>query len=88
MKQDAIGLNAPYKTVWWNVDLGDVYNIYSITILFKTYDGFGMYFKQCNYVNERVFELRILASSEIFDCFFFAILPIIFNNQLVLTKTM
>lgn len=41
-RQYAIGLNTPYKTVWWKVDLGDVYNIYSISILFKTYDGFGM----------------------------------------------
>eukprot|EP00105_Crassostrea_gigas_P038150 XP_019922298.1 PREDICTED: protein draper [Crassostrea gigas] len=40
MKQYAIGLTAPYKTVWWKVDLGDVYNIYSISILFKTYDGY------------------------------------------------
>lgn len=42
MKQSPIGLNAPYKTVWWKVDLGDVYPIYSISILFKTYDGYGM----------------------------------------------
>lgn len=41
-QQYAIGLNAPYKTVWWKVDLGDVYNIYSISILFKTYDVYGM----------------------------------------------
>uniref|UniRef100_A0A8W8NWQ2 EGF-like domain-containing protein n=1 Tax=Magallana gigas TaxID=29159 RepID=A0A8W8NWQ2_MAGGI len=40
-KQFAIGISAPYKTVWWRVDLGDVYNIYSISIFFKTYDGYG-----------------------------------------------
>uniref|UniRef100_A0A8W8NTF5 Uncharacterized protein n=1 Tax=Magallana gigas TaxID=29159 RepID=A0A8W8NTF5_MAGGI len=39
-KQFDIGLIAPYKTVWWKVDLGDVYPIYSISILFKTYDGY------------------------------------------------
>uniref|UniRef100_A0A8W8NPB9 EGF-like domain-containing protein n=1 Tax=Magallana gigas TaxID=29159 RepID=A0A8W8NPB9_MAGGI len=27
--------------VWWKVDLGGVYNIYSINILFKNYDGSG-----------------------------------------------
>lgn len=41
-RQYDIGINAQYKTVWWKVDLGDVYNIYSISILFKTYDGYGM----------------------------------------------
>lgn len=41
-KQFAIGISAPYKTVWWKVDLGDVHNIYSISIFFKTYDGYGM----------------------------------------------
>lgn len=39
-----IGLNSPRKTVWWKVDLGGVYNIYSFNILFKNYDGYGMYF--------------------------------------------
>lgn len=29
--------------MWWKVDLGGVYNIYSINILFKKYDGYGMY---------------------------------------------
>ena len=37
-----IGLNSPYNTVWWKVDLGGVYNIYSVNILFKNYDGHGM----------------------------------------------
>lgn len=40
-KQMAIGLNSPDKTVLWKVDLGDVYPIYSVSILFKTYDGHG-----------------------------------------------
>ena len=31
------------KTMWWRVDLGGVYNIYSVNILFKNYDGYGMY---------------------------------------------
>lgn len=69
-KQIDIGVNSPDKTVWWKVDLGDVYNIYSISVTFKTYDGYGMYFKQCNYVNKRLFELRILASSEKIDILF------------------
>ncbi|XP_062573681.1 platelet endothelial aggregation receptor 1-like, partial [Saccostrea cucullata] len=27
------------NTVWWYVDLGDVYNIYEVSIIFKTYEG-------------------------------------------------
>nr|XP_034338137.1 uncharacterized protein LOC117692884 [Crassostrea gigas] len=34
------GLSTPDKTVWWKVDLGGVYNIYRINILFKNYDGY------------------------------------------------
>ena len=45
MRTEAIGSNSPYKTMWWKVDLGGVYNIYSVNILFKNYDGFGMYHK-------------------------------------------
>ena len=45
MRTESIGQNNPYKTVWWKVDLGGVYNIYSVNILFKNYDGYGMYHK-------------------------------------------
>uniref|UniRef100_A0A8W8NYI9 Multiple epidermal growth factor-like domains 10 n=1 Tax=Magallana gigas TaxID=29159 RepID=A0A8W8NYI9_MAGGI len=31
---------SPYKTTWWKVDLGGVYSIYSVTILFKNYNGY------------------------------------------------
>nr|XP_022305532.1 receptor-type tyrosine-protein phosphatase epsilon-like [Crassostrea virginica] len=40
MRTEAIGLNSPDKTVWWRVDLGGVYNIYSVNIQFKNYDGY------------------------------------------------
>ena len=42
-----IGGNSPYNTVWWRVDLGGVYNIYSVNILFRNYDGYGiiLYFR-------------------------------------------
>lgn len=43
MRTINIGGNSKYNTVWWKVDLGHNYNIYSIAILFKTYDGYGMY---------------------------------------------
>ena len=43
MRTEPIGPNSPYKSVWWKVDLGGVYNIYSVNILFKNYDGEGMY---------------------------------------------
>lgn len=29
--------------MWWKVDFGGKYSIYSIYILFKNYDSFGMY---------------------------------------------
>lgn len=38
-----IGGRADYATAWWKVDLGGVYRIYSVNILFKSYDGFGVY---------------------------------------------
>ena len=41
MRTDAIGLNSPDKTVWWMVDLGRSYNIYSVNILFKNYTEYG-----------------------------------------------
>lgn len=44
MRTDIIGgESAPYTTVWWKVDFGGVYNIYSINFLFKNYPGYGMY---------------------------------------------
>lgn len=39
MRAQEIGLSSPEKTVWWKVDLGGVYSIYSIAILFKNYEG-------------------------------------------------
>ena len=45
MRTESIGPNSFYKTVWWKVDLGGVFNIYSVNILFKNYDGYGMYHK-------------------------------------------
>ena len=43
MRTGDIGGTSPYKTVWWKVDLGGVYNIYSVNILFKNYDGYGIF---------------------------------------------
>lgn len=31
------------ETAWWKVDLGGLCNIYSVNILFKSYDYEGMY---------------------------------------------
>lgn len=39
----AIGYRSRFKTVWWKVDLGRVHNLYNMGILFKSYDGYGMY---------------------------------------------
>lgn len=43
MRTKAIGPNNPDKTVWWRVDLGGLRNIYSISVLFKNYNGYGDY---------------------------------------------
>lgn len=42
MRTEQMGRNSPYKIMWWKVDLGGLYNIYSINILFQNYDGEGM----------------------------------------------
>lgn len=38
MRTQAIGLNALDDSMWWIVDLGGYYKVYSITIVFKNYD--------------------------------------------------
>ena len=43
MRTEDIGTTGSYRTVWWRVDLGGVYSIYSVNILFKNYNGHGMY---------------------------------------------
>lgn len=43
MRTKDIGSTSEDKTVWWKVDLGGVYNMYSINILYKNYDGYGMH---------------------------------------------
>lgn len=42
MRTKEIGHSSPDKTVWWKVDLGKVLSIYSVAILFKNYEGYGM----------------------------------------------
>lgn len=42
-RTDQIGLTSPYKADWWKVDLGETLNIYSVNILFKNYENYGMY---------------------------------------------
>lgn len=44
MRTLPIGRNNPDKTVWWKVDLGGVYNIQSINMVFANYDGYGVFF--------------------------------------------
>lgn len=36
-----IGPQSPDKTVWWKVDMGESFRIFSINIIFKNYDGQG-----------------------------------------------
>lgn len=41
-----IGLSSDFKSMWWKVDLGRVYNIHSVTIIFKNYGNItGLYLK-------------------------------------------
>lgn len=47
MRTRSIGTREPDRITWWKVDLGRAYIIYSINILFKSYDGYGR--KVCNY---------------------------------------
>ena len=42
MRTELIGVTSPYQTVWWRVDLGRVYNIYSVNIRFRNYDDQGI----------------------------------------------
>lgn len=42
MRTKPIGRNNPDKTVFWIVDLGEVFSIYSVHIMFKNYYGYGM----------------------------------------------
>ena len=43
MRTVDIGLTSSSETVWWKVDLGGLYNIYSVNILFKNHELMGMY---------------------------------------------
>ena len=42
MRTHPIGKLCVDRTVWWRVDLGGVYNIYSVNVKFKNYDGYGI----------------------------------------------
>lgn len=40
MRTDDIGITTAYDSItWWYVDLGEIYNVYNIRILFKDYPG-------------------------------------------------
>ena len=43
MRTYGIGPTSPEKTVWWKVDLGGEYNIYSVSIKFKNYPVYGIF---------------------------------------------
>lgn len=47
MRTNDIGTAALHKATWWKVDLGGVYNIYDINVLFKHYDNLGTYVMVC-----------------------------------------
>lgn len=46
-----IGYGSKLKTVWWKVDLGKTHNLYNMAILFRSYDGEGMY--MYNWITEK-----------------------------------
>lgn len=43
MRSLAIGLTTEIQTVWWKLDLGDVFNIYSVSIWFRNDAIYGMF---------------------------------------------
>lgn len=47
MRTNDTGTTALHKATWRKVDLGGVYNIYDINVLFKNYDSDGMYVMVC-----------------------------------------
>ena len=62
MRTKPIGSTSPDKTVWWKVDLGGVYNIYSVNILFKNYDGYGI--KYIHVYSKNIFFQRYSAKKQ------------------------
>lgn len=44
MRTEDIGLNSSNKEVWWKVDLGKRYSIHRVSIMFKNYEGKGIFF--------------------------------------------
>lgn len=51
MRTNDIGTTALHKSTLWKVDLGGVYSIYDISVLFKNYEGFGKYINDCKPVS-------------------------------------
>lgn len=49
-----VGTNFIHKMVWWKVDLGKVYSIYSINIQFRNYDGYGLCFYTCYIIRHTI----------------------------------
>lgn len=44
MRTDDIGITTTYDSkTWWYVDLGGIYNVYNIRIVFKDYPGYSKY---------------------------------------------
>lgn len=43
MRTDDIGITTTYSKTWWYVDLGGIYNVYNIRIVFKDYPGYSKY---------------------------------------------
>ena len=43
MRTNDIGRTSPDKSMWWKVDLGLVYTIHSVSIMFKNYIDKGVY---------------------------------------------
>lgn len=44
MRSKDIGRNSLYKTVWWKVDLGEIYSLHSVNIIFRNYLEYGLCF--------------------------------------------
>ena len=70
MRAAVIGSSSSYvyNTVWWRVDLGGVYSIYSVKILFKNYGGYGIFlpFGLKRFIKERMYIGRLFKDSKWF----------------------
>lgn len=58
MRVEEIGMNVLDKIMWWKVDLNGMFNIFSISILFRNYKNYGMYYFDSMYF-ESIISIKV-----------------------------